>query len=127
MPTAPLTVRPIHFTSRTAAWGALYATLGARDLGGDDVWRVLALPGGGRVALHHVEPGADDGTVEVGFETPDLDAYEAAHGAAIDAAGGRLERVTAGHGVTLRLTLPDGSSVLIDAAAEAGPGVAAAN
>lgn len=112
-----LTVRPIHYTSRPAAWRALLDALGARDLGGDDMWRVLALPAGGRVALHGAEPGApDDGTAQVGFETPDLDAYEAAHAAAIAAAGGRLERRTEGHGETLRLTLPDGTFVLIDAA-----------
>lgn len=119
-----LTVRPIHYTTRAGDWRDLFVAAGARDLGGDDSWRVLALPGGGRVALHGAGPGSpQDGTVEVAFETADLDTYEAAHAAPIAAAGGRLERSTEEHGEALRLTLPDGTFVLIDAAT-ADPGAA---
>ena len=119
-----LTVRPIHYTTRAGDWRDLFVAAGARDLGGDDSWRVLALPGGGRVALHGAGPGSPrDRTVEVAFETADLDTYEAAHAAPIAAAGGRLERSTEERGEALRLTLPDGTFVLIDAAILAPPQV----
>ena len=112
--TAPLTVRPIVFTTEPAGWLHLLDGLGARTVVDGRGWSVLALRAG-RVAVHAV--GGDDplaGTTRLAFEVPDLDGFQHRHAAALEAAGATVESATAGHGRLLRVRAADGTELQVD-------------
>jgi len=110
--------RPIHFTSNLAAVTKRLFALGlTRVIGNDgDCWQVFFAPAGGRVAVHHVEPGdALDGVSKLGFEVPDAATLRAMAASFADQPGGAIAELSqTGHGEALRVTTRDGLRFLID-------------
>lgn len=106
----PLTVRPIVHTDHMPEWLAIFRALGARTLTDDPMWTELELDRG-RVTVSGLHPGASEGEVTLGFETPDLVAYAAA---VRPMEGMRVERITADHGDSIRVVGRDGLEFLID-------------
>lgn len=106
----PLTVRPIVFTDHLSEWLAIFSALGARTLVGEEMWTEIEL-GRGRVAFHALHPGQPEGEVELGFETPDLEAYAAA---VRPTEGMTVEPYAADHGDSVRVVGRDGLTFLVD-------------
>ncbi|MEP9382316.1 hypothetical protein [Nocardioides sp. KR10-350] len=106
----PLTVRPIVHTEHLREWLAIFRALDARTLTGDPMWTELELDLG-RVTLSGLHPGASEGEVSLGFETPDLQAYA---DAVVPMDGMTVEWLTTDDGTSLRVVGRDGLTFLID-------------
>ena len=66
-----LRVRPLHFTSRMDSWDRLLTALGMVRTEGEAGWQVFDA-GSGRLALHAVPEGAEDGSTALAVEVGDL-------------------------------------------------------
>ena len=63
-----LRVRPLHFTSRMDSWDRLLTALGMVRTEDDAGWQVFDA-GSGRLALHAVPEGAQDGSTALAVES----------------------------------------------------------
>ncbi|MCD5342391.1 VOC family protein [Arthrobacter sp. AK04] len=114
-----LRVRPLHFTSRMDSWDRLLTALGMVRTEDDAGWQVFDA-GSGRLALHAVPEGAQDGSTALAVEVGDLAEFARRTNLAAEADGAApAELVTADHGESCRITAPDGFSFLADKAAHA--------
>jgi hypothetical protein len=112
-----LRVRPLHFTSRMDSWDRLLTALGMVRTEDDAGWRVFDA-GSGRLALHAVPEGAQDGSTALAVEVGDLAEFARRTNLAAEEDGAApAELVTADHGESCRITAPDGFSFLADKAA----------
>ncbi|WP_350000750.1 VOC family protein [Pseudarthrobacter sp. WHRI 8279] len=116
-----LRVRPLHFTSRMDSWDRLLTALGMVRTEDDAGWQVFDA-GSGRLALHAVPDGAQDGSTALAVEVGDLAEFARRTNLAAEADGAApAGLVTADHGESCRITAPDGFSFLADKAAHAAP------
>ena len=114
-----LRVRPLHFTSRMDSWDRLLTALGMVRTEDDAGWQVFDA-GSGRLALHAVPEGAQDGSTALAVEVGDLAEFARRTNLAAEEDGAApAELVTADHGESCRITAPDGFSFLADKAAHA--------
>ena len=114
-----LRVRPLHFTSRMDSWDRLLTALGMVRTEGEAGWQVFDA-GSGRLALHAVPEGAENGSTALAVEVGDLAEFARRTNLAAEADGAApAELVTADHGESCRITAPDGFSFLADKAAHA--------
>ena len=114
-----LRVRPLHFTSRMDSWDRLLTALGMVRTEGEAGWQVFDA-GSGRLALHAVPEGAEDGSTALAVEVGDLAEFARRTNLAAEEDGAApAELVTADHGESCRITAPDGFSFLADKAAHA--------
>jgi hypothetical protein len=114
-----LRVRPLHFTSRMDSWDRLLTALGMVRTEGEAGWQVFDA-GSGRLALHAVPEGAQDGSTALAVEVGDLAEFARRTNLAAEEDGAApAELVTADHGESCRITAPDGFSFLADKAAHA--------
>ena len=114
-----LRVRPLHFTSRMDSWDRLLTALGMVRTEDDAGWQVFDA-GSGRLALHAVPEGAEDGSTALAVEVGDLAEFARRTNLAAEEDGAApAELVTADHGESCRITAPDGFSFLADKAAHA--------
>lgn len=112
-----LRVRPLHFTSRMDSWARLLTALGMVRTEDDAGWQVFDA-GSGRLALHAVPEGAEDGRTALAVEVGDLAEFaRRTNLAAEDDGTTPAELITADHGDACRITAPDGFSFLADKAA----------
>jgi len=115
-----VTARPIHFTSQVDKVVRRLSALGLKRVAGNsaDTWQVFAAPAGGRIGVHHVEPGSDlDGVSRLGFEVPDGETLHAVAASFADIPGGaRAQLVDTTHGTALKVTTTDGLKFLVDVA-----------
>ncbi|MGH3165802.1 MAG: hypothetical protein ACRDN0_07890 [Trebonia sp.] len=125
-----VSARPVHFTARRAEMEAICEAMGLPRVEGaaGEMWQVFsgvgADPGsgagpsagaGGAVAIHEV--AADDplaGRTDLGFEADDIDVILAGLRAAANLDRVIAEIVAEDHGRSLRVTMPDGLSFLVD-------------
>ena len=114
-----LRVRPLHFTSRMDSWDRLLTALGMVRTEGEAGWQVFDA-GSGRLALHAVPEGAENGSTALAVEVGDLAEFARRTNLAAEEDGAApAELVTADHGGSCRITAPDGFSFLADKAAHA--------
>ena len=114
-----LRVRPLHFTSRMDSWDRLLTALGMVRTEGEAGWQVFDA-GSGRLALHAVPEGAENGSTALAVEVGDLAEFARRTNLAAEEDGAApAELVTADHGESCRITAPDGFSFLADKAAHA--------
>jgi hypothetical protein len=112
-----LRVRPLHFTSRMDSWDRLLTALGMVRTEDDAGWQVFDA-GSGRLALHAVPEGAENGSTALAVEVGDLAEFARRTNLAAEEEGAApAELVTADHGESCRMTAPDGFSFLADKAA----------
>ncbi|MHA7271757.1 VOC family protein [Arthrobacter sp. HLT1-20] len=109
-----LRVRPVLFTSHLAEYSKLLIALGMWRVHDAGDWQVFD-SGQGKVGLHGVLPGGQDGTATLGFEIRDAPIFVRR----TLADGTHAELVDSRHGPTARVTAPDGFTFLADPVVDA--------
>lgn len=108
-----ITARPIRFTTDTAAHRRWLEALGATVVTDAPGWTVLAV-GSGRIALHAADDTHPAGLTTLGWEVPDLTAWQArAQTAEVPSTVQEMP-----HGTAAVVTAPDGMTFTVDPAAE---------
>ncbi|WP_425862748.1 VOC family protein [Arthrobacter sp. TWP1-1] len=110
-----LRVRPVHYTSRIDEFAAELETQGLRCVENHGSWRVYDSDSG-KVGVHTAEAGsAEDGTTELGFEVRDCEIFvrrTLEDGTQAELVESSL--IKSAHGITARITAPDGFTFLAD-------------
>jgi len=112
----PLTVRPILHTEHADYYRTVFGALGARTLSDDPMWTELELDAG-RVTITALNRDAVEGDVDLGFETPDLNAFL---DAVTPTEGMTVERFVTDDAESVRVVGRDGLSFLVDASMPGG-------
>lgn len=105
----PLTVRPVVHTADVPAWLAVLRALGGVVLTDDPLWTEVSLDSG-RVTLTELNRGATEGSVVLGFETDDLEAYAES----VTDPGPVLETYRSADYTSVRVVARDGLELLVD-------------
>ncbi|MCW2133142.1 VOC family protein [Arthrobacter sp. VKM Ac-2550] len=109
-----LRVRPVHYTSRMQEYKALLTALELAVTADYETWMEFDA-GHGRLAVHAMPAGPDDGVTSLGFEARDLEEFRRR----TEEAGTRAEPFSADHGGSVKVTSPEGTVFLVDRANEA--------
>lgn len=109
-----LRVRPVHYTSRMQEYKELLTALGLAVTADYGTWMEFDA-GHGRLAVHAMPAGPDDGVTSLGFEARDLEEFRRR----TEEAGTRAEPFSADHGGSVKITSPEGTVFLVDRANEA--------
>ncbi len=109
-----LRVRPVLYTSKPAEYSQLLLALGLWRVQDAGEWQVFD-SGNGKVGLHGIPPGGQDGTAALGFEIRDAPIFVRR----TIADGTHAELVESRHGPTARVTAPDGFTFLADPVVDA--------